>query len=133
MSVSPDRSVRSGGTESSARHKKRTIVVVRRRQPHNGNGGPDNDRGPEPVPRKKTLMVSRRPRPSEGRLFDNADPGGKGDGAIEGTNFSATGNLRWCANGRVLERSILGSADSFEEVGLRGSRWLGYVPSLLYR
>lgn len=66
-------------------------------------------------------MVSRRPRPSEERLFDNAGPKGKGCGVIEGTNFSSGRNLRWGVDGRVVERSILGSADAFEEVSLRGN------------
>lgn len=127
MSVSSDRSVRSGGTiDSTSTRKKRTIVVIRRRQsgrddePNRNNGG--SGASASPGRKKKTIMVSRRPRPSEGKLFDDVCPGGQqgGSGALDGTtgDSSPREKLRWSTDGRVHERSILGTADAFEEVFL---------------
>lgn len=123
MSASPSlSSLRSGdcGTAestSTVRAKKRTVVVVRRPKPKPHDT--DDHGGSGHVSRKKTLMVSRRPRLSEGRLFDNSpgSRGGKRVGVVEGSNNNPTfGNMRWSTDGRVLERSILGTAEAFEQV-----------------
>lgn len=122
MSDSPTPSV---STMGSTTRKKRTIVVVRR--PHDKHS--DGSDGEAPPPRNKRILVSRRPRPSESRLFDRDGPKshkgiqgarGKRSGSHEGGEIRlpspAEGKLKWLPDGRVLERSILGTAEAFEEV-----------------
>lgn len=126
MVGSPDPSV-NGSTvvdsvSSTSTRKKRTIIVVRRPNKHQQH----HDRNDEGLssPQRKTVLVSRRPRPSEGRLFENnsishaislgaADGSGKA-GGLPAQQFG--GKLKWHPDGRVLQRSILGTAAAFEEV-----------------
>ena len=136
--------------------KKRTIVVVRRpRDPESDDDGlrpaiskqhdspddHDDDDGnapaSPPLPKKKTVFVARRPRPSEGKLFEHAGttsshgslPGrgdhhleGGGGGGGNGDGLLSTAprvRLEWHPDGRVLEKSVLGTAAAFEEVRRR--------------
>lgn len=80
---------------------------------------------PAPL-KKKKVLVARRPRPSEGRLFEKNSPqphaavsvrrgrldGGSGDHLPS----TAVGKLVWLPDGHVLEKSVLGTAAAFEEV-----------------
>ena len=141
---------------TSTRKKKRTIVVVRRprdpkgdddrlrpsisKQHDNSGDDDDDDDAPPASPRKKkTVFVARRPRPSEGKLFEHAgatpshgslpgrgdhrlgrgEEGGGGGGGKSGECLLSTtpqGKLEWHPDGRVLEKSVLGTAAAFEEV-----------------
>lgn len=122
-----------GTLESTPTRKKRTIVVVRRRPLDTrvpGSSDEDDDRSPA-SPKKRTLLVSRRPRASEGKLFED-DPAphhlagvsgavAPGGGKRRGSNrphMSSTvaGKLQWLPGGRVVDRSVLGTAAAFEEV-----------------
>lgn len=126
MAGSPDPDV-NGSTitvdsSSTSTRKKRTIVVVRRpnkRQQHHDC----NDDGPA-SPKRKTLLVSRRPRPSEGRLFENTSHtvslGADGSGRAGDLPAQSGGKLSRHPDGRVLERRILGTAAAFEEVAYVG-------------
>lgn len=130
-----------GTIESTPTRKKRTIVVVRRprdRRPVD-SGDDDDGGGGEPASPKKKIVVARRPRASEGRLFEGHEAShhhtgiadvaagtvGKGRrGGREkyhdsgGHHLSSTvaGKLQWLPDGRVLEKSVLGTAAAFEEV-----------------
>lgn len=105
MATSPDPSFESSSTVESKR-KKRTIVVVRQRE----------NRIVPTVPRKKTLLVSRQPRPSEGRLFDSDPSSISGTGAPLISTEPNDEGIGWHPDGRVIERSILGTAEAFHEV-----------------
>lgn len=69
--------------------------------------------------RRKNIFVLRRPRTCERGLFENNDEicqiqtgdGSRGDGFPEGG-----GTLKWQPDGPILETSILGTAEAFEEV-----------------
>lgn len=154
-SLSPTPSAASTIVSSTTTtRKKRTIVVVRRpRNPndnddsrlrpilskqHNGDDGDDGDDNDDSVPaspNKKTVFVARRPRPSEGKLFEHPAssshgsltlPGrghhhhrleGGGGGGSDGVLSTVPrGKLEWHPDGRVLEKSVLGTAAAFEEV-----------------
>lgn len=124
MAESPDPDV-NGSTEvvtvdssSTSTRKKRTIVVVRRPNKRQQHHDCDDD-GPA-SPKRKTLLVSRRPRPSEGRLFENNSHtvhlGADGSGNAGDLPAHSGRNLKRHPDGRVLERRILGTAAAFEEV-----------------
>jgi len=124
--------------KSASTRKKRTIVVVRRPRGHRIPDSSDDDDGAAPaLPKKKTLLVARRPRASEGRLFEHEaapldenlagaavegrDGWEWGRGAQHGGenhNFSssAAAKLEWLPDGHVLDKSVLGTAAAFEEV-----------------
>lgn len=125
---------------SSPTRKKRTIAVVRRPRdrglPDSGDDDDGDSRATPASPKKKTLLVARRPRASEGRLFEDetaphgggfagAAGGGKETGwggrAQRGSDrhhFSSTvaAKLEWLSDGHVLDKSVLGTAAAFEEV-----------------
>lgn len=141
-SVDPSSSIAPsiGTLKSTATRKKRTIVVVRRHRDRGlaDSGGDDDSasRGAPPSPKKKTLLVARRPRASEGRLFEDettphdrglAGPAGGGDGRGLGGRAQRGGEhhhfsssvatkLEWLPDGHVLDKSVLGTAAAFEEV-----------------
>lgn len=68
------------------------------------------------------MLVSRRPRASEGRLFEGNDATA-GRGGVHGHRLpSSPGKLKRHSDGRVLENSVLGTAEAFEEVKSRNSK-----------
>ncbi|CAM9581138.1 unnamed protein product [Ectocarpus fasciculatus] len=128
----------------AATRKKRTIAVVRRRGDRRPPGSSNDEYGgvPPTSPKKKTLLVARRPRASEGRLFEHetapprhaAAPGAMpGDRGVGGGTYRdsggqfpssmAVGKLQWLPDGRVLDKSVLGTAEAFEEMDAQ----LGWV------
>ncbi|CAM9801293.1 unnamed protein product [Scytosiphon promiscuus] len=129
----------AGTLESTPTRKKRTIVVVRRRPPDNrvsGSSDEDDDRS-QASPKKRTLLVSRRPRASEGQLFDDTSsqhhlPGISGAGPLgggkrRGSNRehlppTITETLEWLPGGHVVDSSVLGTAAAFEEIDTQ-LRW----------
>lgn len=124
-----------GTLESTPPRKKRTIVVVKRSRDRRLVGSGDDG---APASPKKKIVVARRPRASEGRLFEgHATPhhhagvanvgtgaergGGRGREVTRGSDghhLSSTvaGKLQWLPDGRVLDKSVLGTAAAFEEV-----------------
>lgn len=138
-SVAPGSSIAPsvGNIEPAATRKKRTIAVVRKRGDRRPAGSSEEENGgvPPTSPKKKTLLVARPPRASEGRLFEHeaaphrhaAAPGAMpGDRVVGGGAYGdsggqfpssmVVGKLQWLPDGRVLDKSVLGTAEAFEEV-----------------
>lgn len=139
-SVAPSSNISTsiGTLESAPTRKKRTIVVVRRSRDRRLADSDNDGGGGAPASPKKKIVVARRPRASEGRLFEGlaashhhagvADVatgtigGGRGRREVRresnGHHLSSTvaGKLQWLPDGRVLDKSVLGTAAAFEEV-----------------